>query len=504
MEIVAAMLEFALRKRGHEARLIGDEGLVVQRIRAYKPRSHEQGTLYVSGSSSAAPKIPPHAGFAVMRFDGEASDGVVEAYDALREIDAWDSQLNNALLNGASLKDFIDMGRDMLGCPLAYFDRNLIVLAASDDYWDFSAGAEGAAESLHVAGQMPANRAADLIEDADYLHAAEIHGGFYYESSQNRMYYGMNTFDNGEYLARLVLALPADGRRLHRGQEQLIDRYHVLLDDLHLRYAGNANVVSSQNDALHELVRQMLFDEEVPAQPSKGETAGILASFGWMPSDTFVLAQLVFFEGLHWNTVSLYLCGLLERAMAGSCAFPSDQQIIWLVDLSRSARVGEGEEKTLQRFTESLVAVLRNYACKAGISDDYADFSLSRNAYKEAGFALGVGQSRDPHYWYFRFRDYALDYLIAKCGEDLEPAQVCHPALETLLAYDAEHGTEHARTLVCYVRNNQNTTHAANELFIHRTSFMRRMAAIEGLTGVDLADSDTVLHLLLSAKLLGM
>ena len=73
-----------------------------------------------------------------------------------------------------------------------------------------------------------------------------------------------------------------------------------------------------------------------------------------------------------------------------------------------------------------------------------------------------------------------------------------------LAEYDTTHGTEYARTLVCFLRNSQNTTHAADELFIHRTSFMRRMAQIQNLVGINLDDPDEVLYLLLSAKLMGM
>ena len=122
----------------------------------------------------------------------------------------------------------------------------------------------------------------------------------------------------------------------------------------------------------------------------------------------------------------------------------------------------------------------------------------------EAEYALDIGQTRDPHYWYYRFSDYSFDYLLSRSTEDLPAELLCHPALATLRTYDTAHGTEYARTLICFLRNSQNTTHAANELFIHRTSFMRRMAQIQNLAGIDLDDPDEVLYLLLSAKLLGM
>ena len=181
------------------------------------------------------------------------------------------------------------LGRDMLDCALAYFDCNLIVLAASDDYWLLSSLLGGEDEGLRVEGQIPSRRASDLVEDLDYLHAAEIHGGFYYEDAFNRMFYGVNTFDGDEYLARLVIALPAGVKQLHRGQEQLIDVYHARLDDLYLRFAGNASVISTQHDSLHVLARRVILDNETV---DADDTASVLSSYGWDVRDEHVVAKL--------------------------------------------------------------------------------------------------------------------------------------------------------------------------------------------------------------------
>ena len=70
------------------------------------------------------------------------------------------------------------------------------------------------------------------------------------------------------------------------------------------------------------------------------------------------------------------------------------------------------------------------------------------------------------------------------------------------MRHDGQHGTEYAKTLICFLRNSQNTTNSANELFIHRTSFMRRMTQMEKIVNLNLDDPDEVLYLLLSAKLL--
>ena len=499
MLVTAHMIEFVLRKQGIDVHVLGNADCEIERIGAFGEGAREPGVLYVSRDREPRMKPTAKSKYALLCSESEPAEALLEeASAALRAIDLWDAKLKDALLDRASLSKFMAIGSEMLSCPIAYFDRNLITLASSDDYWDYGNAQTG---GLRVSGQMPSNRAVDLVDDLDYLDAASKLEPFYYENARNRIFLGINTFDDGEYLARLVLALPEGETHLHPGEEQLAVHYHRYLDDLYLHYGGNVDVVSSQNDALHTLAHACLLE---PQAPPAAEIASILRSYGWSANDKFVVAKLVFFEGVHWDTISLYLCGLLERAVSASCAFPIERQIVWLINLTRSQRAEESPEEQLERLMETLVAMIRDYACKAGISDTFSPFTKAHSYYMEAEYALDIGQTRDPHYWYYRFSDYSFDYLLSRSTEDLPAELLCHPALATLRTYDTAHGTEYARTLICFLRNSQNTTHAANELFIHRTSFMRRMAQIQNLVRIDLDDPDEVLYLLLSAKLLGM
>lgn len=499
MDVTAAMVEFVLRKHGIDAQVIGDAECSVARISCYRPGGRETGTLYVAGEHAPRKKPTAKDEYAILRGQGDTTLLLEQACAALREVDLWDAQMKSALIDRVPLATFIDIGAAMLSCPIAYFDRNLITLASSDDYWNLDEAHDKG--GLRVSGQMPSNRAVDLVDDLDYLDAASKIGPFYYENARNRIFLGINTFDDGEYLARLVLALPSGQTKLHPGEVRLAEHFHRRLDDLYLHFGGNVDVVSSQNDALHALARASLLEGRIPPV---AETTSVLRSYGWDKRDEFIAAKLVFFEGVHWDTISLYLCGLLERAVGASCAFPIDRQIVWLVNLTRSAKPGETHAQQMERIIEALVSIMRDYACKTGISDEFSTLNRAHDYYLEAEHALAIGQVRDPHYWYYRFSDYTFDYLLAKSTEELPGELLCHPALTTLADYDAQHGTEYARTLVCFLRNSQNTTHAADELFIHRTSFMRRMAQIQNLAEIDLDDPDEVLHLLLSAKLLGM
>lgn len=510
MNVTASMIEFVLQKQGLNARVVGNGNCPVSTVRENRKGRRDAGVLYVCADGNAPTSPKPDADYAVLVLADETvkvrhgakgigHTPIEAAFSALRELDLWESKLKDALLQRAPLAEFVRLGRNMIDRPIAYFDRNLIVLAASDDYWKRDGALQEAGQ--RIAGQIPSEIAVDLVEDLDYLKAAEQHEPFYYENAQNRIFYGVNTFDGGDYLARLVIALPDGANRLHPGQERLVSLYHRYLDDLYLHYAGNVDIVSSQNDALHELTGALLLED---AQTAPNELTGVLSAFGWSERDDFIAVKIVFFEGVHWDTISLYLCGLLERTMTASCALPVDREIVWLVNLSRSAWADETRDQQIARLVEALVSIMRDYACKAGLSDVFNRLANAHGYYREAIQALEVGQRHDPHRWYYRFNDYAYQYLLAKDTEEFKAEQLCHPALSTLRAYDATHGTEYARTLISFLRNSQNTTHTADALYIHRTSFTRRMTHMQAIAPVDLDDPDVVLHLLLSAKLLGM
>jgi len=154
MDATAAIIEFALAKRGVDAFVVGNPDCVVQRVCAYREGAREAGILYVA---EKAPHKKPTANssFAILcpnperaaRDEGKRPSArkasansrttlLEDACEALRDIDLWDSKLKDALLDRAPLDEFIQLGAEMLACPIAYFDRNLITLAASADYWN--------------------------------------------------------------------------------------------------------------------------------------------------------------------------------------------------------------------------------------------------------------------------------------------------------------------------------------------------------------------------------
>lgn len=115
--------------------------------------------------------------------------------------------------------------------------------------------------------------------------------------------------------------------------------------------------------------------------------------------------------------------------------------------------------------------------------------------------ALRIGHQKQPYFWYYLFDDYRLTYMLEKAKEELPASMLCHPAIQQLRSYDHANDTELAETLQAYLQCNLNMTAAAERLYIHRTTFCRRMNHIRKLTCLDFSDPDTTPTLLLSYRL---
>jgi sugar diacid utilization regulator len=104
--------------------------------------------------------------------------------------------------------------------------------------------------------------------------------------------------------------------------------------------------------------------------------------------------------------------------------------------------------------------------------------------------------------WYYCFDDYALSCWLKYGVLGFSPEQICSKILLGLIAYDRKNNTEYYKTLRTFYNNKFSYTHAAGNLYIHRTTLIKRIERIVELTGLDLDDSDVNLYLELSFRYL--
>ena len=510
MEITAEMLFYRLsEKYTLQIEHIGAPGLAVCGIRPWqKGMAWEAGIFYLLNGEYRLPertaKEPgcflvcnprkaslqdflPEDTYAVL--DKAAPQELLhtELLELYSRLIRWDARFSQAILHKEDARTIMSWGREMLDWGYAVIDADLKNLYSTPDY------AVGWVEDTD---DMPREFSHALMMNPNFHAVADLRESFYYYMELNDLdALCGNIFVGGVYYARAVMYVGPKGCRIHAGARALFDRFTAHLEEL-FQYSTDF-IGRGARDQLHDLFLALAAGEK----PALFIQSNVLKKVGWKNDDQYMVIQLRFYEAAGWNTQLAttlpYLARELELEWHDSCAVIDGLAIQWLINISRS-----GEAKDQHVFHQRVASFVREHVCHAGISPRFRDFSLIPYAVRAADAAFRLGQTRNPHFWYYLFDDYRLEYMLEKTGEELPPSILCHPAILKLMVYDEEHRTELAQTLHIYLRCNLNMTAAAEKLYIHRTTFCRRMAHIRQLTGLDIQDADTILSLLMSYRLL--
>ena len=197
------------------------------------------------------------------------------------------------------------------------------------------------------------------------------------------------------------------------------------------------------------------------------------------------------------ETTLPYLADELEREWPDSCAVIGKREVTWILNLTLS-KIGSD----LHGFHQQIAYFVRDHVCIAGVSSAFRNFSLLKDAQKCAEAALEIGQQKNPDFWFYRFDNYRLDFIKQALRTELSTTFLIHPAVYKLMQYDEKNQGDLSETLKAYLSYGRNMTAAANAIFVHRTTFCRRMDNIKKVTGLDLEDLDTVIQLEMAYQLL--
>lgn len=508
MRITAEMLFYRLSKQHVlQTEHIGTPGIAVEEIRIWqKEEAFSPHTLYLlkgeapppqrmaeeqrsflvcSPANPPLPEFLPGDTYAVLEEDIRTELLQIELLELYRDLICWDAWFSEAILHKEDARKIMSRGREMLEWGYAVIDTDLKNLYSTPDYasyWEENAE------------DMPRELSHALMMSPNFHAVAELKESFYYYTDTNGMEALCgNIFLGDVYYARVVMYVGEKDCRIPAGAREIFDGFLAHLEEL-FRYSTEFIGRRAKNQ-LHDLVSDLAAGEK----PALYIQSRVLEKVGWKNDHLYMVIQLRFYEASGWNTQLAttlpYLARELEVEWHHSCAVIHGPSILWLLNMSLSE-----EDENFHGFRQRLAAFVREHVCHAGISPQFRDFSLIPFAVRAADAAFRLGQIRHPHFWYYLFDNYRLEYMLEKAGKELPASMLCHPAILQLIAYDEEHHTELARTLRTFLQCSLNMTEAAKQLYIHRTTFCRRMDHIRQLTELDIRDPDTILTLLMSFR----
>ncbi|MCD8363717.1 MAG: helix-turn-helix domain-containing protein [Lachnospiraceae bacterium] len=407
---------------------------------------------------------------------------LLELYNELMN---WDHLFTEALLQHTDYHEMLALGRNVL--PWEYG------ISTRDMKWAYQTpdcGMPTEGDSYHLMVDT-------LLLEPEYHAVAQLRGSFYYYDEANGIQdICGNICPEGKFLGRVVMRIGSRGATIPDGARELFEQFTVYIEQLisyHHTTFGDA--IKNQS---YGLLRQIAAGE----QPDPAFQSAVLEKLGWRADDLYTVVLLWVYDEPGWDTqmetTLPYLIQKLEQMYPDSCAVRKEAAICWLVNRGRA-----GSEPDFFDFREKVASFLRDNVCSAGISADFRNFSLVSYAIREAEIAYEIGKAKNPQFWCFSFDDYRMEYMMSRVQKEFPVSMLLHPSIIVLMDYDEKHGTEYTATLRAYLHCGMNMTSAAEKLFIHRTSFCRRMSRILKLTEIKLDDPDTILELLLSFHLKG-
>ncbi len=335
--------------------------------------------------------------------------------------------------------------------------------------------------SLEAIGQLTT-----MTED-ERLHG--IRDVYHYVCIENMMY--KNIYDDGELVGTMGLPWSRD-EATNRYRTQLLDLLSGYVEKLYKRFGTfwrSENAHTSFKAAISMMLEGRSIDREMLSHLLEGNQFG--------DDDRYTLIQFVSAYADMGLDASEALAARIEGLWPGSCCIRYGNSFLCLVDLSVFERATHG------KLRYSFAYFIRDGLLRAGISREFDDLFTLQSAYRQTEIALKIGPAVDPMYWYYSFDKYAYMHLLQHGRDGFSPSQICHQAIAQLSEYDDANGTQLNHTLHAFIRLQYNAAATAKELFIARSSFLKRMSRIEELTGIDLENYGERVYLALSYEIYG-
>ena len=240
-----------------------------------------------------------------------------------------------------------------------------------------------------------------------------------------------------------------------------------------------------ENEQIEPLLRA-LFEQSQP------DTAAIdaLASLGWHSGDSYCVVAAEPSDG-DMRAARLHtLCDNIETTFPVCCAFSLSPFI---------AAVIRSEGADIAKTVHLLQELGSREGIRFGVCEPVSGLFELSNRFSLAKYVLSCVSALPVQA--AAFSEVAEAYFCERGVSEFSADLVCLRSVLNMAAYDREHETNYIETADRYVKNRFNAVKTANELFIHRSTFLYRLERIKAQFGLDLeAELTAPLHLFLSLQ----
>lgn len=157
---------------------------------------------------------------------------------------------------------------------------------------------------------------------------------------------------------------------------------------------------------------------------------------------------------------------------------------------------------SLEETWKSFKGVLLKFNAHCGVSNTFQSLLDTSIYQQQAEDAVRLGRPLSPSHHIHYYSDYYLPAILTPALKALPQPSYLSPVIPVLKEYDQKNSSLLLHTLEIYTGNLCRPAETIRELHIHRNTLLYRLGKIEELCSISLQDKDTLLHLILSFRLL--
>ena len=387
-------------------------------------------------------------------------------------LDEWRQRLKEVAESSADVSALLDSAAGMLQNPLCLCDARGHIISRAERY----------AEELR---QVDLLSSYNLLEEAtEDEQTAE--GSVAHLAGVDGPELAISRFTAGG--ARFALVCAASERSFYGSDEVVFEHLsgYVKLMLSERKLSVRALRQNPKNDEIEPYLRALLEEDT-----QKQEVLAALSAFGWDGGQAYCVAAAEAQNGDMRAALLHTLCDQIESIVPNSCAFSYPPVVAIVARLD-----GENSEACYATLRE----ICDTKATRIGVCERLNGLELLRERLFLASDTLRRASTADLNF--ASFSDIAEDYLCTRGVSEYPSSLVCLRCVAEMAAYDSEHETNYIETAERYVKNRFNAVKTANDLFIHRSTFLYRLERIKAQFGLDLdAEMTSPLHLFFSLRL---
>ena len=393
--------------------------------------------------------------------------------------DDWERQLLQCISEKTPIQRFVDVSMNIFENQMYIVDSTLRQLARSTDKVISNMHRDIIAEDMESLAKLYASaQSVSDCDDATILWNERLKLRVITKALRSH-----NRF-------AITITLIEANRPFRESDSVLLDymSYYVLMafDYEHTYTSEEESPIS-----LATILTQLLREEIVPIE--KIENAQ--AAFGWKRGHSLCVFYVKTPKPEYNFTTRIYHCQQMERQFTSAIAIASlGENNVIFVNISLSEKYNE----SVSRF----ISVLKRFDFVCGMSCEFKDITKVTEYYTQAKYAYYYGSLSDPGQIIYEFSEYGLQFMLSHCCDGQAPECLFPVGLKDIIAHDKLYGTQYLKTIIAFCDSNFNATHAANQLHIHRTTFLDRLSRMQDFSKLRFDDSADRLHLLLSLELL--